>query len=99
MSHCLGAPEFPPAALDALQTLPQLRYCGKAPSRRLKGQPPSHRFFDLCEELARAEERYVIGLKLQAFRYVEQELPRRKDELKIQFFDDLLRRLHGALDR
>ena len=28
---------------------------------------------------------------------MRQELPRRKDELKVQFFDDLLTRLHSAL--
>ncbi len=36
-------------------------------------------------------------MKLQALRYVQQELPRRKNELKIQFFDDLLTRVHAAL--
>jgi hypothetical protein len=98
VEHCLGAPEFQPSALDALQTLRSSAIAEKV-SRRAGLPAPTHRFFDLCEELARAEEHYVIGLRLQAFRYVEQELPRRKDELKIQFFDDLLRRVHGALTR
>ena len=44
-------------------------------------------------------EHYVIGVKLDALHYVRQELPRRKNELKIQFFDDLLTRLHAALGR
>ena len=66
-------------------------------SKKAKLPAPKHRFFDLCDELARAAEHYMIGVKLEALRYVEQELPRRKDELKIQFFDDLLRRVHEAL--
>jgi exodeoxyribonuclease V beta subunit len=93
---CLGAPEFPPAALDALQLFRKSAIAAKV-SKRAKLQAPEHRFFDLCEELAHAEAHYVIGVKLGALHYVRQELPRRKDELKIQFFDDLLTRLHSGL--
>ena len=93
---CLGAPEFPPSALDGLQTFRSSAIAAKV-SKRAKLPAPKHRFFDLCEELAQAAEHYIIGVKLEALRYVEQELPRRKDELKIQFFDDLLSRVHGAL--
>ncbi len=96
LDHCLGAPDFPPAALDALQTF-RSSAIAAGTRKKAKAPAPTHRFFDLCEDLASAEERYVIGLKLEAYRYVEQELPRRKDELKIQFFDDLLRRLHSTL--
>jgi exodeoxyribonuclease V beta subunit len=93
---CLGAPEFPPSALDALEIF-RSSAIAKAVSKRAKLPAPKHRFFDLCDELAQAVEHYVIGVKLQALRYVQQELPRRKNELKIQFFDDLLTRLHAAL--
>jgi exodeoxyribonuclease V beta subunit len=93
---CLGAPEFPPSALDALQLFRKSAIAAKV-SKRAKGPTPAHRFFDLCEGLARAEEHYVIGVKLGALHYVRQELPGRKDELKVQFFDDLLTRLHSAL--
>jgi exodeoxyribonuclease V beta subunit len=93
---CLGAPEFPPSALDALEIF-RSSAMAKAVSKRAKLPPPQHRFFDQCDELARAAEHYVIGVKLDALRYVERELPRRKNELKIQFFDDLLRRVHAAL--
>ena len=96
LDSCLGAPEFPPSALDALQLFRKSAIAAKV-SKRAKGPAPAHPFFDLCEELSRAEEHYVIGVKLGALDYVRQELPRRKDELKIQFFDDLLTRLHGAL--
>ena len=93
---CLGAPEFPPSALDALQLFRKSAIAAKV-SKKAKLPAPAHPFFDLCDELARAEEHYVIGVKLGALHYVRQELPRRKDELKVQFFDDLLTRLHGAL--
>jgi exodeoxyribonuclease V beta subunit len=96
LDSCLGAPEFPPSALDALQLFRKSAIAAKV-SKRAKGPAPAHPFFDLCEELSRAEEHYVIGVKLGALEYVRQELPRRKDELKVQFFDDLLTRLHGAL--
>jgi exodeoxyribonuclease V beta subunit len=75
---CLGAPEFPPSALDALQLFRKSAIAAKV-SKRAKGPTPEHRFFDLCEELSRAEAHYVIGIKLGALHYVRQELPRRKD--------------------
>ena len=93
---CLGAPEFPPSALDALQLFRKSAIAAKV-SKKAKGPAPAHPFFDLCEELALAEAHYIIGVKIGALHYVRQELPRRKDELKIQFFDDLLTRLHTAL--
>ncbi len=93
---CLGAPEFPPSALDALQTF-RSSAIAKGVSKRAKLPAPQHRFFDLCDELAKAVEHYLIGVKLQAVRYAQPELQRRKLELKIQFFDDLLSRVHAAL--
>ncbi|HOX55970.1 MAG TPA: exodeoxyribonuclease V subunit beta [Candidatus Paceibacterota bacterium] len=97
IEHCLGAPGFPVAALDALLRFRKSAIAGNV-SRKVKGAvAPEHRFFDQCEQLAAAEKRYVIALRLGAFRYVEQELPQRKDELKIQFYDDLLRNVHRAL--
>jgi exodeoxyribonuclease V beta subunit len=82
--------------LDALQLFRKSAIAAKV-SKRAKGLAPVHPFFDLCEELSRAEAHYVISVKLGALHYVRQELPRRKDELKIQFFDDLLTRLHSSL--
>ncbi len=93
---CLGAPEVPPSALDALQLFRKSAMAEKV-SRKAKLAPPAHLFFELCDELARAEEHYIIGVKLGALHYVRKELPHRKAELKIQFFDDLLTRLHSAL--
>ncbi|MCX6895964.1 MAG: UvrD-helicase domain-containing protein [Verrucomicrobia bacterium] len=90
--------DLTPASLEALMLFRTSAIAAKV-SKKSKTPPqaPQHPFFDLCEELFRAEEHFVIGVQLQALRYIQQELPRRKNELKIQFFDDLLTRLHGAL--
>ena len=67
--------------------------------------PPRHPFFDLCDELQKAEavlkaemDHNLLYLKGEIFRYVKQELPARKQRRNIQFFDDLLTRLHQSLD-
>jgi len=83
----------------------------KFTSRELKGavkknhSPPTHAFFELCEnlkdrqeELARVFERSLLGLKAGLFHYVQDELSRRKEEKNIQSFDDLLFKLHRALE-
>jgi len=67
-------------------------------SKKSKAPVPKHRFFELCAELAAAEQRFLAGLELHALRFAERELPRRKDALKAQSFDDLLNRLHDALE-
>ena len=96
IDQCFNAPDFASSALEALMKFRSSAIADKV-SKRAKLPAPKHKFFDLCEALSHAEEHYVIGIKLQALRYVQQEMPRRKDELKIQFFDDLLTRLHSAL--
>ena len=92
-----NAPDFTPAALDALMKFRASALAEKI-YKKSKTPAPKHEFFDRCEELAGTENHFVIGVRLQALRYVQRELPRRKDELKIQFYDDLLTRLHGALN-
>jgi len=67
--------------------------------------PPCHPFFELCQrfwekqgELERVFDRRLLGLKVELFNYAHDELARRKGEKNIQFFDDLLLRLHRALE-
>jgi exodeoxyribonuclease V beta subunit len=67
--------------------------------------PPTHPFFSLCEELKqkndalkRIFEERVLGLKAALFSYAHKEFARRKEEKNIQSFDDLLLRLHRALE-
>jgi len=66
--------------------------------------PPAHPFFELCErlkekqeEIERAFEQRLLGLRVELFRYMQSELARRKADKNIQSFDDLLLRLHQAL--
>jgi len=67
--------------------------------------PPAHPFFDLCEklrekqeELERVFDHRLLGLKVEIFHYVHDELTMRKAERNMQFFDDLLLKLHRALE-
>jgi exodeoxyribonuclease V beta subunit len=62
-----------------------------------RNTPPAHRFFELCEKLVRSEHDFLTGLRLDLLRFARVELPRRKQRLKVQSFDDLLTRLHQAL--
>jgi len=66
--------------------------------------PPDHYFFELCEkmkekqeELEKIFEQQLLGLKTALFHYAHNELDRRKKEKNVQFFDDLLLKLHRAL--
>jgi len=67
--------------------------------------PPAHPFFALCERLQEAQAeleetflRRLVSLKGDLFRYARQELERRKQERNVMSFDDLLVRLHQALE-
>jgi exodeoxyribonuclease V beta subunit len=62
--------------------------------------PPSHEFFDLCEELlelSHVMENNLIGLKLEFFAYFRSELERMKQRDGACFFDDLINDLAAAL--
>ena len=67
---------------------------------------PKHPFFDLCEDLqkkamalASEMDRQILFLKRDLFRYLQKELPARKERENIQSFDDLLIRLRDALEK
>ena len=69
-----------------------------------KCMPPSHPFFDLCEDLKNRQEalagsfeKHLMGLKAELFEYVKNELEKRKETLNILSFDDLLLNLHTAI--
>lgn len=66
-------------------------------NKKSKVPVPEHRFFNLCEEVCKAEQVWLAGIQLAFVDYARAELPRRKAERKIQYFDDLLTRLDGAL--
>jgi exodeoxyribonuclease V beta subunit len=67
---------------------------------------PEHPFFDDCETLAKEAseltgqiEGRLLFLKVDLFRYMREELHKRKKLHNIQSFDDLLSNLHEALER
>lgn len=66
--------------------------------------PPSHPLFEACGELLQAREklqqvydRKIMGLKIELFNYVRNELEARKRRKNVLFFDDLLVKLERAL--
>ncbi len=68
-------------------------------NKKSKSPPPvpTHPFFDVCDALCQAEQLWLVGLQLAFVGYAKAELPRRKTERKIQYFDDLLTRLDDTL--
>jgi len=69
-----------------------------------KHTPPEHDFFNLCDDvLGQAEklktemERLLVFLKADLFAFAASELPKRKKEKNVQYFDDLLITLQKAL--
>lgn len=66
--------------------------------RRRKGnQAPQHAFFDLCERLLSAQRDYRLALLHDFVSQARIELPKRKQQRKLQSYDDLLTRLRDAL--
>ncbi len=66
--------------------------------------PPVHDVFPLCQSIREKADalknlldRYLLFLKAELIRTVRRELPARKTEMNILFYDDLLTRLKSAL--
>lgn len=67
-------------------------------AQQLKKQPPpQHPFFDLCDELLKAVQQRLLALHGELITFCQTELPQRKQQRNIRFFDDLLTNLHAAL--
>ena len=86
-------------AFEALTCLEAFSTSGLQAKKRKNGKEPVpvHRFFGLCEHVCRAEQIWLAGLQLAFVEFARTELPRRKAERKIQYYDDLLTRLDDAL--
>ncbi len=66
--------------------------------QQLKKQPPpQHPFFNLCDELLQAVQQRLLALHGELITFCQSELPLRKQQRNIRFFDDLLTNLHAAL--
>jgi exodeoxyribonuclease V beta subunit len=68
-------------------------------------QAPVHRFFGFCQDLRQKQKELVagfehrlLGLKVRLFHELQDELVRRKEKQNVQSFDDLLLKLHRALE-
>ena len=92
----LAAPSFP--------KLGHFTASAVAAAAKKGATPPEHPFFHLCEELHNALGQFdtemdacMLRIKTDLLAYVRQELPRRKERLRIQSFDDLLANLDDAL--
>jgi exodeoxyribonuclease V beta subunit len=82
------------------------RFCTSKLAKSLKGNygPPRHSFFvfcedfrSLCEELQISFRQSVLALKVRLAGFVRSELRRRKQQLHLRSFDDLLLDLHDVL--
>ena len=82
------------------------KFCTSKLAKSLKGNygPPEHSFFvlcedfrSLCEELQTSFRQSVLALKRSLMDFVRSELRRRKQELHLRSFDDLLLDLHDVL--
>jgi len=62
-----------------------------------KFSPPEHKLFNLCERFHRAIQQRFLALKAELVLYYRDNLPKRKKEANIRFFDDLLHDMHTAL--
>jgi exodeoxyribonuclease V beta subunit len=68
-------------------------------------KPPSHDFFRICDHVSKQAQAleeemktYLVYFKRQLFSVAKAELVARKSERNIQFFDDLLILVRGALN-
>jgi len=82
------------------------RFCSSKLAKSLKGAhaPPMQAFFDLCEDfrnvceaLQKSFSQSVLALKITLAGFVRSELRKRKQQLHLRSFDDLLLDLHDVL--
>lgn len=70
---------------------------GIAAGTRKDKVAPHHGFFDRCQRLLELVNRRFLALKSELVSFCREQLPLRKRERNIRFFDDLLNDLHFAL--
>ena len=99
------------AAQDAVLPLPLFNGFQLVTSEKLKvatkknQKTPVHPVFELCqtiweraEQVTQALDQYLLSLKATALKYLNDELPIRKQKQNIQHFDDLLNRVKQGLE-
>jgi exodeoxyribonuclease V beta subunit len=85
------------AGFESLGIFSTSALAAKVNHRGRDNHAPKHAFFDACEKLIPAQEVYRLAVLHDFARYARDELPRRKQERKLQSYDDLLTRLRDAL--
>ena len=91
---CFATAGPTPESLDALDFFTTTSL---AEDTRKDGNTPHHPFFEHCETVGQRRKNFSTALFLAFLAFSRSELPRRKQQRKIQTFDDLLTRLHAAL--
>ena len=91
-------------AVPVFSGLEKFTVSGLGAATKKGATAPEHPFFQLCEDLTDGLSRfseemdaYLLHLKADLFGFVRKELPRRKEKLQVQSFEDLLANLHRAL--
>jgi exodeoxyribonuclease V beta subunit len=70
-------------------------------SKKCNGYCPQHPFFESCENLLKTAGQVTLfkqKFKYDFIKYLLNELPLIKQQSRIQFFDDLILKLHAALN-
>jgi len=96
LEQCLAGPEADFKLLDVLDCFRAEEIAAKV-AKKAKSPAPSHRFFDLCSQLAQVEADLLDGVRVDFVRFAQMELPRRKARRKVQSFDDLLMNVYRVL--
>ena len=93
---CIADPAAPWASYAALESFTPARI--QKDGVRAKKTAPEHAFFDLCGRLQEVRGVLKTGIETDFLDWARGELPRRKAQRNVITFDDLLTRLHGALE-
>lgn len=64
---------------------------------KARQSPPEHPFFEVCTSLHGLLEQRYLALKWELVAFFMREMPLRKRQRNVRFFDDLLEDLYGAL--
>ncbi|HEX8296166.1 MAG TPA: exodeoxyribonuclease V subunit beta [Chthoniobacteraceae bacterium] len=86
-----------PSAPDFTESFKTFRTSAIAKSTSARGTTPAHPFFDLCDRILELTNRFGIALETNFLAWARAELLRRKLQQNVVSFDDLLTRLHAAL--
>lgn len=95
MTACFSQPGAPLDAFKQFDFFAQDRISRAA---RKGASAPCHEFFGLCQRLPDLREAFVLALKSDFLAWARDELGQRKLQRNVLSFDDLLTRLHAALN-